>query len=68
MFQMDICDSLGDHALVHIHAIVEGNEEQLDSPVLTANDKASQDNGFARDATWGSRGHKPGGMIGSEVR
>ena len=32
--------SLGDHALVHVHTIVNGNEERLDSPILTTNHEA----------------------------
>ena len=59
--------SLADHSLVHIYTIVEGNEEELNPPILTAYFEASEDNSFARSTTWGSRWHKPGEMIGSKV-
>ena len=54
---------LGDHPLVHIRAIVEGNEEWLDPPVLAVNYETSQDNGLAWSATRRSRGHKPDEIV-----
>lgn len=46
---------------------MEGDEECLDSPVLTINCEASQDNGFAWSPTWRSGGHKPDEMVGLKL-
>ena len=63
----EVDTSLGDYTLVHIFTIVDGNEEQLDPAILTANFEASQNDSFAWGTTRSGRWHKSGEMIGSSA-
>jgi hypothetical protein len=52
---------------VHIYAVMDGNEEQLDPPVLTTNYEAGEYNRFTWNTTRRGGRHEPEEVIGSKV-